>query len=381
MNHPGWVVTKYPRFCALHFDKNDIIDGKNNKLQYSAVPVYFGENIRDEHAETINTAGPNAKISSLLSEMQHNQLLYSSDSECEYQITVKVTKKPRNTTKDVGDSSGNQAVLRCVHCHKNKKNAVEMQAHLRTIHNVIVDIITPKSASIQIRDDEIKNYMCSICGLVFKNDPENALIHMDVTHKTIDQVQEETIEDVMMEEEEEADDEEEFKQIDDYEEGIAEYIDPMQVDVKDDQYKTEYILAEGEEAFITVVPKQEILKEEVITIATEEDLIEENVQTTYKCRVCNSDFVDKDEVKQHISQMHTVSKLNQQTKYSSSEEEKEAYDPVCYICDLQCITLAKMRKHMKRIHNTEEYYYCQHCTGTFLSLDMYEDHECLDQLT
>lgn len=338
MNCPSWGITKYPRFCHLHFDKNDIIDGKNNKLQYSAVPLYFNENIRDENEEVkIVNSGPNTKISTLLEELQQNQLLYSSDSECEYQVTVKVVKKPRNSAK-----TNQVAALRCDFCHKNKKNAVEMQAHLRTIHDIVVEILTPKSANDQIteRSDLSKNHMCSICGLVFRGDPSMALDHMENGHKSPLQDEMEYVE--MTEETEETQ--------------YVELIDEM--DLKNDE----------EENIVTYIEATE----EMDDIQTEEDLIEENVQTTYKCKVCSMDFMERDDIKAHIAEQHT------KPLEESSDDEKEAYEPICYLCKMAFTTLAKMRKHIKRTHKCDECYYCTHCTGTFLSLDMYEDHECLE---
>lgn len=370
MNCPGWIITKYPRFCSLHFDKNDIIDGKNNKLQFSAVPLYFNENIRDEKEEANNTnvtsSGANNKISTLLADMQQNQLLYSSDSECEYQVTVKVVKKPRNSGKT--NLNANQTVLRCDFCHKNKKNAVEMQAHLRTIHSVVVDIVTPKTASFQIKEEDLsKNHMCSICGLVFRNDPTLALEHMENGHKLAIQEEVQLVEiiDNMQETHETEYVVEEIQQ---------EMIDENSVHLE--RIKNEQI----DESMVTYIETTETLDEpteSVINIQNEEDLIEENVQTTYKCRLCNLDFMEREDVKAHILEMHTISKPEDE---ESSDEEKEAYEPICYLCKMSFVTLAKMRKHIKRIHKCDECYYCQHCTGTFLSLDMYEDHECLEQM-
>lgn len=366
MNCPTWVVTKYPRFCALHFDKNDIIDGKNNKLQYSAVPLYFNENIRDDRDVTssnITSSGTNAKISTLLAEIQQNQLLYSSDSECEYQVTVKVVKKPRNSGKT--NANAVQSVLRCDFCHKNKKNAVEMQAHLRTIHNVIVDIVTPKTASTQIKEQDLKkNHMCSICGLVFRNDPTMALEHMENGHKTGNH------------------EELQFVEIIDTQESEPQYVvEEIQQEVMDEgSVHLESVKDEQEdENMITYIetPDAPSTKPSVVNIQTEEDLIEENVQTTYKCRLCNLDFMERDDVKAHIIESHTIAKPDDE---ESSDEEKEAYEPICYICKMSFVTLAKMRKHIKRVHKIDECYFCQHCTGTFLSLDMYEDHECLETM-
>lgn len=369
MNCPTWVITKYPRFCALHFDKNDIIDGKNNKLQYSAVPLYFNENIRDEK-DSANTnitgSGANAKISTLLAEMQQNQLLYSSDSECEYQVTVKVVKKPRNSGKI--NTNSVQSVLRCDFCHKNKKNAVEMQAHLRTIHNVIVDIVTPKTASTQIKEQDLsKNHMCSICGLVFRSDPIMALEHMESGHKVVLQEEMELVEVI------------------DTQELETQYVvEEIQQEIMDDtSVQLEYVKNEQlDENMVTYIESPEVKAAKqgtsVISIQTEEDLIEENVQTTYKCRLCSLDFMEREDVKAHIVEMHTIAKPDEEE--SSDEEEKEAYEPICYICKMAFATLAKMRKHIKRTHKCDECYFCQHCTGTFLSLDMYEDHECLEQM-
>uniref|UniRef100_A0A336LBM2 CSON003036 protein n=1 Tax=Culicoides sonorensis TaxID=179676 RepID=A0A336LBM2_CULSO len=368
MNCPTWILTKYPRFCALHFDKNDIIDGKNNKLQYSAVPLYFNENIRNEGDRPHPTkTGANTKISTLLAEMQQNQLIYSSDSECEYQVSIKVTKKPRNSDKSA--NANITGVLRCDYCHKNKKNAVEMQSHLRTIHDVIVDIVTPKSASLQIKDEDLtKNFMCSICGLVFKGDPGMALDHVENSHNNnnvkvpVEEKEEENLQ-------------------------VVEVIDPdyvVQEMMDEDTITVEEIkneeFDESEVSYIEVPEEKEIYVEKepstVMNVQTEDDLIEENVQTTYKCKLCSLDFMDRDEVKAHILESHTITKNEEE----SSDEEKEAYEPICYICKSPFNTLAKMRKHIKRIHKCEEYYFCQHCTGTFLSLDMYEDHECLEPM-
>ncbi|XP_063705967.1 zinc finger Y-chromosomal protein 1-like [Culicoides brevitarsis] len=349
MNCPTWNLTKYPRFCSLHFDKNDIIDGKNNKLQFSAVPLYFNENIRDENDEKVH--GPNTKISTLLGELQQNQLLYSSDSECEYQVMVKVVKKPRNSSK-----STRQVALRCDFCHKNKKNAVELQSHLRTIHDVIVDIVTPKTASVQIKEDDVaKNYMCSICGLVFRSDPLMAIAHMENGHKTTSNEPEPTLEYVELTTEEEPQ--------------YVELIEDSNIQIED--LKADEELAVEDENMVTYV--EQPLEESTI-LQSEDDIIEEHVQTTYKCKLCNIDFVDREEVKAHVLELHT------KPVEESSDDEKEAYEPICYICKQEFSSLAKMRKHIKRQHKCEECYYCAHCTGTFLSLDMYEDHECLEPM-
>lgn len=364
MNCPTWVITKYPRFCALHFDKNDIIDGKNHKLQYSAVPLYFNENVRDESETTTqpmtSAKGGNTKISTLLAEMEQNQLLYSSDSECEYQVTVKVVKKPRNSGKT--STNAIQSVLRCDFCHKNKKNAVEMQAHLRTIHDIIVDIVTPKTASMQIKEDDLsKNHMCSLCGLVFRSDPTMALEHMENGHKSMLQENIELIEVIEGQEPET--------------QYVVEEIQPEMMEEELELVKTERF---DDIAYSPSDPKLLQPHPSSTTIQSEDDLIEENVQTTYKCRLCSQDFMDRDEIKAHIIEMHAVTEPDKDE--ISSDEEKEAYEPICYICKMTFNSLAKMRKHIKRTHKCEECYCCPHCTGTFLSLDMYEDHECLEQM-
>lgn len=368
MNCPSWMPTKYPRFCSLHFDKNDIIGGKNNKLQYSAVPLYFNENIRDEKEVATKTrTGPSTKISTLIADIQQHQLLYSSESEAEYQVTVKVIKKPRNGGKT--DTNATQSVLRCDFCHKNKQNAVEMQAHLRTIHNVIVDIVTPKTASSQIKEDDLtKNHMCSICGLVFRSDPAMALDHMQNGHKMVMKEELQLVEEV-----------DDLQESEHTQYVVEELQEDMIYESPTENHKNE----EHDENMVTYIETTDLeLPEEtespplVTNIQNEEDLIEENVQTTYKCRLCSIDFMDREDVKAHIIETHTISNPEEE----SSAEEKEAYEPICYLCKMSFVSLAKMRKHIKRTHKCDECYYCPHCTGTFLSLDMYEDHECLEQM-
>lgn len=342
MNCPRWVLTKFPRFCALHFDKNDIMDGKNNKLQYGAVPVYFNENLRKDD---VRHPRGKEKISQLIMKMNQNQLLYSSDSECEYQIVVKVHKKPRKRL--YGGAS-----IRCVHCHKKKDNAVEMQSHLRAVHGIVVEILTPKSVE-QYTDFEIDDsvmetsQMCSECGLVFSKSLGEAINHIHESHLNkpdLPKFSHVELENMLVNESVDDSMEQDSKQI------------ILKQEMDEDLYPT--------------VP------------VTEETLIETNVRTTFKCKLCNQDFINKDEIRSHIQLEHNAPKIAVQTKHDpdSSEDEPETYEPQCYICQVVFSSLAKMRKHIRKFHNTDECYFCSHCTGTFSSLDMYEDHECLEVL-
>lgn len=345
MNCPRWIPTKFPRFCALHFDKNDIMDGKNNKLQYGAVPVYFNENLRLDDTKQIKGK---EKISSLIMKMNQNQLLYSSDSECEYQIVVKVHKKPRKRLYG-------GVAIRCVYCHKKKDNAVEMQSHLRAVHAVIVEILTPKSveqyADYDLDDSHLgTSQMCSECGLVFIKTMGEAIAHMHDSHlyKTeIPKFTEDELENMLVNE------------------------------------QAEIMVEEEQEETKPVVFKQEVEEDMYPAVpVTEETLIETSVRTTFKCKLCNRDFGSKRDIRTHIAHEHNAPKIAMQAEANddSSEEEPETYEPQCYICQAVFNSLSRMRKHVRKSHGTDECYFCSHCTGTFSSLDMYEDHECLEIL-
>lgn len=317
------------------------MDGKNNKLQYGAVPVYFNDNLRKDDVRQPRKE----KISSLIMKMNQNQLLYSSDSECEYQIVVKVHKKPRKRL------FGGIAI-RCVYCHKKKDNAVEMQSHLRAVHGVVVEILTPKSveqyADIDFNENEMEtNQMCSECGLVFTKTLEEAVMHMQYSHLTKAELPK-------------------FTEVELDNMLSNDPPEEMDTDVKPIVMKQE----EDDDDLYPTVP------------VTEETLIETNIRTTFKCKLCSQDFISKDDIRTHIASEHNAPKIAVQSKPNddSSGEEPETYEPQCYICQQVFVSLAKMRKHIRKAHGCEEYYFCVHCTGTFNSLDMYEDHECLEIL-
>lgn len=337
MNCPRWIPTKFPRFCALHFDKNDIMDGKNNKLQYGAVPVYFNENLRKDDSRQPRKE----KISSLITKMNQNQLLYSSESECEYQIVVKVHKKPRKRLHG-------GIAIRCVYCHKKKDNAVEMQCHLRSVHGIIVEILTPKGVEqyidVDLNDNALEtSQMCSECGLVFTKTLEEAIEHMQSVH---------------------------LNNIDSTKYEIDQLLVNEQPEEMEQDMKPIILKQEEDDEMYPAVP------------VTEETLIETSVRTTFKCKLCSRDFVSKQDIRVHIQTEHNAPKIAVETKAEeeSSDEEPETYEPQCYLCNVVFASLAKMRKHVRKAHGTEECYFCSHCTGTFSSLDMYEDHECLEIL-
>lgn len=314
------------------------MDGKNNKLQYGAVPVYFNENLRKD-----DTKAPRGKekISALIMKMNQNQLLYSSDSECEYQIVVKVHKKPRKRLYG-------GVAIRCVYCHKKKDNAVEMQSHLRGVHGIIVEILTPKSveqyAGFELEDSNLDtSQMCSECGLVFSKTLGEAVTHMHDSHLSVkSEIPRFEVENMLIE----------------------------QTDEMEQESKPLLLKQEIDEDLYPTVP------------VTEETLIETSVRTTFKCKLCAQDFSSKKDIRSHIQLEHNAPKIAMQTKVDddSSEDEPETYDPQCYICQTVFSSLAKMRKHIRKTHGTDEAYFCSHCTGTFSSLDMYEDHECLEIL-
>lgn len=350
MNCPGWLPTKFPRFCTLHFDKNDIMDGTNCKLQYQAVPVYFNDTLK------IKTEPKKQKISALIRKMNQNQLLYSSDSECEYQIIVRVHKKPRRRNNGAPQ-------IRCVHCNMKKDSAEELAAHHATVHGLELTLFA--SADVREMGDQVyeflqegETFMCSDCGLIFMT-PAEVVNHAETSHYT-----RATEENVVI-----------------YEEiGVEQSEAPMMVE-------EEYVLEDAASPEdVKPYVKQEYHEEEYV----EEPLIEENLRTTFKCKLCNIDFMSKDEIKQHISTVHNAPQSSHKTLITTlkkeepveevaaeSDNDPETYEPQCYICDAAFTTLARMRKHIRIAHKTEEYYYCSHCTGTFMSLDMYEDHECL----
>lgn len=316
------------------------MDGKNNKLQYRAVPVYFNSDARPRELPKKD------KLSTLIRKMNQNQLLYSSDSECEYQIITKVHKKPRKKRLVTGLHLG------CVICNMRKDTATELQAHIETVHDIVVDLIVPSEIlEYGTKDyvDGTRNQLCAECGMLFQQAPLEAINHVQ-THLDQNHI---VVEEIGIDEQHVMDD--------------AEYVYVEQEDIKPVlvEPKTEYVEQEEEEYH-------------------EEPLIEENVRTTFKCKICNVDFMCKDDIKTHIQQMHNQPRMSVAHEApmdeGTSDEEPETYEPICYICESVFASLAKMRKHIRVVHKTDEAYFCNHCTGTFTSLDMYEDHECLEEV-